>query len=307
MNDFNNYNITKPKNIEELFQTILKIIEFLYEKQAPKKVKERRNKGHAKMTDSEIITIKILIECLKMSENKGYHFLKNNFPNLVNYVDGTRFNRTINRLLTVVKEIRKKLAKRTTTKDITIVDSFPIPVCKFGRALFTKSFRGIATYGYCASKKETYFGFKGHLLVDITGNPIDILVTKANIDDREGLYDLSEENRFNIVIADKGYVGTIEKSFKNVGKDLITLKRKNSKNKLPKNIHKICSTIRRRVETTISQLVEIFDIEKVRKTSMLGFLLGIEIKILSFNILRFINQLTNSKNPTHIASLIFGY
>lgn len=307
MNDFNNYNIIKPKNIEELFQTILKIVEVMYEKYTPQKVKMRRNKEHSKMTDSEIISIKILIECLKMSENKGYHFLKSNFPNLVNYVDRTRFNRTINSLLTVIKEIRKQISKISTTRELTIVDSFPIPVCKFGRALFTKAFKGLATYGYCASKKETYFGFKGHLLVDITGNPIDIIVTKANIDDREGLYELSEENELNMTIADKGYIGSIEKDFRKLGKELIALKKKNSKNKLPKDIHKIYSTIRKRIETTISQLVEIFDIEKVRNTSMLGFLLGIETKILSFNILRFINQLIGSKNPTHISSLLFNY
>lgn len=259
------------------------------------------------MTDSEIITIKILIECLKMSENKGYHFLKNNFPNLVNYIDRTRFNRIINSLLTVVKEVRKQIAKISTTRHLTIVDSFPIPVCKFGRALFTKAFKGIASYGYCASKKETYFGFKGHLLVDISGNPIDIIVTRANVDDREGLYELSEENKFDKTIADKGYIGVIEEDFTRKGKELIALKRKNSKNKLPKNIHRTYSTIRRRIETTISQLVEIFDIEKVRKTSMVGFLLEIEIKVLSFNILRFINQLTHSDTPTHIASLLFHY
>ncbi len=307
MNDFNNYNITTPKNIEELFHTILKIVEFLYENHMPQAVKFRRNKKQAKMTDSEIITIKVLIECLKMSENKGYHFLKSNFPNLVNYIDRTRFNRTINSLLTVVKEARKQIAKISTTRQLTIVDSFPIPVCKFGRALFTKAFRGIATYGYCASKKETYFGFKGHLLVDITGNPIDIIVTKANVDDREGLYELSEENNFYRTIADKGYIGAIEEDLKKRGRELIALKRKNSKNKLPKNVHRTYSTIRRRVETTISQLVEIFDIERVRKTSMIGFLLEIEIKILSFNILRFINQLTNSDEPTHIAPLLFDY
>ncbi len=218
MNDFNNYNITRPKNIEELFQTILTIVEVLYKKHIPQSVKERKNKEKAKMIDCEIITIKILIECLKMSENKGYHFLKNNFPNLVNYVDRTRFNRTINHLMTVVKEFRKQIANLSTKKDLTIVDSFPIPVCKFGRALFTKSFRGYSTYGYCASKKETYFGFKGHLLVDIAGNPIDIILAKANVDDREGLYELPEENDIRTTIADKGYIGKIEKDFKKVEK-----------------------------------------------------------------------------------------
>lgn len=41
----------------------------------------------------------------------------------------------------------------------------PVLVCKFARAYFSKSFKDIASYGYCASKKETYFGVKLHALV----------------------------------------------------------------------------------------------------------------------------------------------
>lgn len=46
---------------------------------------------------------------------------------------------------------------------------------------------------------------------------------------------------------------------------------------------------------------------KVRKTSLLGFMTDIEAKVLSLNILRFINYLTHSNNKAQIASLIFGY
>ncbi len=307
MNDFNNYNIIKPKNITELYEIILTIVENLYEKHIPASIKNRKNKHLSKMTDSEIITIKILIMCLKMSEHKGYHFLKNNFPNLTNYMDRTRFNRTVNKLMTIIRDIRKQIVILSNPSSIRIIDSFPIPVCKFGRALFTKSFKGVASYGYCASKKETYFGFKGHILVDMDGNPIDILITKANIDDRDGLYELEKKVEINTVLADKGYIGEIETYFKNRGKNLIALKRKNSRRKLAKEDYRVCSRMRRRVETTISQLVEIFDMEKVRKTSLLGFMTDIEAKVLSFNILRFINYLTHSNNKSQIASLIFGY
>lgn len=59
--------------------------------------------------------------------------------------------------------------------------------------------------------------------------------------------------------------------------------------------------------TIISQFNEIFDMEKVRKTSLLGFMTDIEAKVLSLNILRFINYLTHSDNKVHIAYFIFGY
>ena len=72
MNDFNNYNIIKPKNVEELFKIILEIITRLYEKHIPDEVKHRKNKELAKMSDAEIIAIQILMECLGKTQNSGY-------------------------------------------------------------------------------------------------------------------------------------------------------------------------------------------------------------------------------------------
>ena len=80
--------------------------------------------------------------------------------------------------------------------DIRIIDSMPIPVCKFGRAYFSKLFKDIATYGYCASKKETYFGLKLHALVTTNGFITNFILTAANIDDRDAVFDLIESNNF---------------------------------------------------------------------------------------------------------------
>jgi hypothetical protein len=46
-----------------------------------------------------------------------------------------------------------------------LIDGLPSPVCKFARAHFTKVFKRVAAYSYCASKKETYYGFHGHLVI----------------------------------------------------------------------------------------------------------------------------------------------
>ena len=50
MNDLIDNN-TKPKNIEELYRRILNIVEKIYEESIPNKVKNRKNKEKAKMTD----------------------------------------------------------------------------------------------------------------------------------------------------------------------------------------------------------------------------------------------------------------
>ena len=55
----------------------------------------------------------------------------------------------------------------------------PIPVCKFGRAYFSKLFKDISTYGYCASKKETYFGLKLHEVLGLY-KPSIFIISKYN-------------------------------------------------------------------------------------------------------------------------------
>ena len=68
MNDLLN-NTTKTKNIEELYYQILEIVKNLYNDSIFDNVKKRRNKNKAKMSDAEIISIQLLIECIGMSQN----------------------------------------------------------------------------------------------------------------------------------------------------------------------------------------------------------------------------------------------
>ena len=134
----------------------------------------------------------MLIEYLGKSQNDGYKFLLANNPNLVNYVERSRFNRLVSNLFFFIKEIRKNIQKNQKA-EWKIIDSFPITVNKFDRAHFGKRLRDISSYGYCASKKEKYYGMKAHVIVELNGNPIDYLLTKANVDAREATYELSKQ------------------------------------------------------------------------------------------------------------------
>lgn len=295
MNDLINNN-TKPKNIEELYTKILKIVEKLYEENVPNEVKKRKNKEKAKMTDAEIISIQLLIECLNKTQNSGYLFLKSNHPTLVNYIERSRFNRLVTSLYTIIKIIRKNM-KRNETCEYKIVDSFPLIVNKFGRAYFGHRLREYSSYGYCASKKETYYGMKVHVVTDLNGNPIDYLLTKANVDDRDALHELSDMILIDILFGDKGYVGKVSKELKEEkGIQLYALKRGNSKNPLPKSFRNMISKLRRRIESTFNQMIEHFDIERVRANSILGLSAMLEVKFLCFNILTYIGGSTQISN-----------
>lgn len=113
-------------------------------------------------------------------------------------------------------------------KILKIVDSFPFVVNKFGRAHFRKRLREYANCEYCASKKETYHGMKIHVVWDLYENPIDYLLTKANVDDSDSLYEFSEIVNIRTLFGDKDYVGNISEELKKEkGITLYALKRGN--------------------------------------------------------------------------------
>ena len=85
-----------------------------------------------------------------------------------------------------------------------VIDSFPLAVCKFGRARYCRSFWGYgADYGKCPSKKETYFGYKAHALITLEGYITAFEVTLAFTDDREGLRDIVEAQSNFVILAIK--------------------------------------------------------------------------------------------------------
>ena len=130
----------------------------MYKETVPSSVSKRKRISDAKLSDSEIITIALCRELVGVnSENAWYKFAKKNylhfFPSLCSR---SRFNRTRRSLMQVTNLIREKLSSKfdVDKNKYFIIDSFPLEVCKFGRAHFCKLFRcDGANYGKCPSKK----------------------------------------------------------------------------------------------------------------------------------------------------------
>ncbi|OCL26218.1 transposase [Orenia metallireducens] len=312
MLESNNYYTIEIENLRDFITIIYVIIDDIYQEVTPTHIKERRNIDKAILSDSEIITISIVGESLTIdSEKSWFNFVKKNLKDLFPEVcHRTRFNRTLRNLHAVLDEIRKKLTLILNYQydNYRIVDSMPIPVCEFARAHFNKTFSE-AEYGNCASKKETYFGFKLHALVTLNGYITDFNLTPANVDDRETLWELTSPYHSLKIIGDKGYISNdlndILKDEKNI--DLIPIKRKNSKDPHPKAFKKIISKVRRRVETSFSQLDEQFNISNVLTKSLWGLTTKIKVKVLAHNLGYFINKtLGRTINIGRIKELIFG-
>ena len=313
MLEFNNYYIQDQKNLTDLFTNIFVIIDDIYNEIIPITVSNRRNIKDSKLSDSEIITISIVGELLTIDSEKAFFsLLKREYKNLFPKIgDRTRFNRTKRNLYWVISKIREHISlfMQSYSNNIRIVDSMPIPVCEFGRAHFSKCFKGEASYGRCPSKKQTYFGFKFHALTTMDGFLSDYIITPANVDDRNAVWDLCDKYKSISIIGDKGYVNKRLTPELKVEKDinLLFLKRGNSKDNYPKDIRQLIFKARRRIETSFSQLAEQLNLNKVKSKSMLGFITRTSIKVLAHNISFLINKLMgNEDSISKIKRLVFG-
>lgn len=299
MLEFQDNNTTVLATFEDFILTVYVIIDELYHRFAPKEVTGRRHVLDAKLSDPEIITISICGELAGIdSENAWYSFIKRNYRHLFpTLCSRSRFNRTRRSLLQATELLRQKMLYvfPIPNSRYFVVDSFPLAVCKFGRARYCRSFRGYgADYGKCPSKKETYFGYKVHALITLEGYITAFEVTAASVDDREGLRDLVEGQHGIVVLGDKGYVGEeFMQDMASQGICLMALKRSNSKTDWPKPVRQLIFKQRRRVETVFSQLSGQLNVERVLAKSFQGLYTRLSNKILAYNLCLVLNSIFN--------------
>ena len=114
--------------------------------------------------------------------------------------------------------------------------------------------------------------FRGHLITTKTGLPVAWTIASANIDDREVLGVMSENQGYPIVLGDKGYVSKALQqellATENTG--LLPTLRRNQKQQYPDDFRKHQVNLRRRIETTISQLTAQFGVSRVRARNQWG-------------------------------------
>ena len=309
---FQDNNTTNIANFEDFILVVYVIIDDLYQQYVPSEVANRNNISEAKLSDSEIITISICGELAGIdSENAWYSFIKRNYRHLFPKIcSRSRFNRIRRALMQTTELLRQKIITDFPIpfSQYFVVDSFPLAVCKFGRARYCHSFRGHgADYGKCPSKKETYFGYKVHAMITLEGFITSFEVTPASTDDREGLRDMVENQSGLVILGDKGYTGEkLSREMQEQGICLMSLKRSNSKTNWPKSVRQLIFKLRRRVETVFSQLSEQLNAERVLARSFQGLCTRLVNKILAYNLCLALNSILGKTfELSKIKQLIF--
>jgi hypothetical protein len=172
--------------------------------------KKLRQRGPSpELKDSEVITIEIVGEFLGIDCDKSiWEYFKSHWSHFFPKIpDRSNFVRQAANLHIVKRLLQESLASGLNAFEDTlhIIDGLPILICKFARAHFSHIFKGEAAYGYCATKKERYYGFRGHIVISSTGVITGATFTKANVDERDACPELVKKIK-GLLLGDKGYI-----------------------------------------------------------------------------------------------------
>lgn len=227
-----------------------------------------RQRGPAPvLADSEVLTIEIVGEFLGLDTDQGLvtHFRRHFghlFPGL-RAVHRTTFLRQAANLWAVKSALWQHLAAAMCLDDaLVIVDSLPVPVCRFARAHRCRSFRGLAAFGHDALAHQTYYGIRLHLRVTWPGVITAATLAPANDADRAVAPQLLAGCR-GWALGDGGYWSpTLRAELASGGLDLIA--RPRGKAGAAARWPAWLVQTRRRIETVLSQLTERYHAKQIR-------------------------------------------
>lgn len=270
-----------------------------------------------KFTDAEVITLALVAQLSGYESQHAWwqHVRKNHrdlFPDLC---DRTRYGRRLQKLTRAMEQIRQHILflMNVDLTKLRVVDSFPVSVCHLRRANnSSQPFEYKASFGYCAAKKEFFYGFKVHLITDLQGIPLGYLVTPGHVHDTTGLaFLLQDMSKLDQVLAqliailgDKGYVGkSYAQQLKDLfGVELLAMAREYDSLEVVA-YNQFIGQARKIIETSISVLTGTLNANHTKARSLNGFLTNLVAKITAFNLANYLNMLL-ADPVLHISSFV---
>lgn len=239
--------------------TFMIAVDCLIEDILPKR-RLRRRGPQPTLRASEVLTIEVGGEFLGMDTESNIfaHFCRQYsdwFPGL-RQITRTTFTRQAANLWKVKQELWQVLAQRIEQdRYISIVDSFPVPVCRFARAPRCHSF------GHDEVARQTYYGLRAHIRLAWPGVIVDCALAPANIHDTEMAEELLQ-GVYGFALADRNYwKPELRERLKIHDLQLLAPYKSAKRQKQP--YPRYLTHMRYRIETVFGQLVERFHAKRV--------------------------------------------
>ena len=163
------------------------------------------------------------------------------------------------------------------------IDSTDLPVCLFKNAHYHKTMKNFSAFDHSA--KGIYFGLRLHLISDLKRKVLAIRFTSANVDDREVVFELTDEIA-GILIADAGYIKKeLQQAYYQEGKRIMLVQpRKNMKKLMTKLEEKLLQT-RMLIELNFRSLKMFYGLITSLPRSVDGYLANYIYSLLAYQII----------------------
>lgn len=240
-------------------------------------------------TDSEILTLLLAQDYLPYpGETQFLGYIRANhgamFPQLP---DQSQFNRRAKGLRELLERLRQVWTQRfvSAEENVLILDTKPIPVMGYQRSKSHSDFAGSASYGYCASRKMYYFGYKLVTLTTLSGIPVVYELVPAHTDERVAAETVLTRVQACDILGDKGFIGQAWQwvMTEETGNRLWTFQRHKSKHPNPSVVKHFLKRFRRQIESTFHVIQNTGrHLERLLARSVVGLCTRLATKMTSY-------------------------
>ena len=221
----------------------------------------------ASLCPSEVLTMVAVGEFLGLDQDVAlYRFFRTHyqpfFPALAT-LHRTSFVRQAANLWSLTHWVWQRLADHSWHNDrAAIVDSFPLPVCRFARAYRCRRFAGEVAFGKDQVARQTFLGFRVHVRLVWPGIVRQVVVVPAN-EGETAQVPLLAGGTYGNLLGDRNYhAPLLTEELLDQGVTLLAPYRFASRDPSPAwSAH--LSRLRYRIDTVFGQLVERFHIKRI--------------------------------------------
>jgi len=286
------------------------LIDDIWQQIAP--LYQRPGPAPSTCSDSELITMAVVGECREWDKETNLLAEWQNYSHLFPLLpERSRFNRRRRNLMGAINHIRQIVLQvlDLAQDGQCVIDSLPVPVVQFH---LVPSSHGDwdaygATFGKCASKKQTIYGYRLHLLITLGGLIVDFVLTAANADERDAARTLLARRHELLTVGDKGYVSAAlaAELWEQNRIRLIALRRANQHEQLPETMRRLINEVRQIIETVNGQLTEQFQIESNHAHSFWGLCARLYTKLTAHTLCIYLNRLLGNPDWLQVKALAF--
>jgi hypothetical protein len=263
---------------------------------------DHRPGPRSSFSDSELITLTLVAEFVGLDDETVFlDYVARNHRSLFPLLpDRSRYNRRRRALGEAINTIRRQLLGFLLAllppdeRPLCVIDSLPLPVVGFHHARGPHRWYGWARYGYNATKKQVYYGFKLHLLTTADGIITDFALAPAHLTDGTFSDQLLRDKSDLLALGDKAYINALVQGELHElhGVTLLTPQRENQVEQMPEGLRRLVCHFRQMIETINSQLAGQFAIEVNRAKSMSGLLARLQAKLAAHTLGMYLNVMT---------------